>query len=86
MAKSKQKVSNKLVRSTLNDVSAPDYNNTFIPLATSTDNFVVNTVNAIVTDNIEDQVYLGRSTIRKYVLKIGSDKVRCDICQVLKYL
>ena len=86
MAKSKHKVSKKPVHSSSKDVSTSDYNNALTPLVSSTGNSVVNTANMIVTDNIEDQVYPGRSAVWKYASKIGSNKARCDICQVRKYL
>ena len=86
MTKNKHKVSNKSVHSSTNDVSTPDYNNTLTSLATPTVNSVLDTANVIVSDNIEDEVYRGRSAVWKYASKIGPNKARCDICQVRKYL
>ena len=78
MAKSKHKVSNKPVHSSSNDVSTSDYNNALTPLVSSTGNSVVNTANMIVTDNIEDQVYPGRSAVgnmRQRLVQIKRDVI-----------
>ena len=86
MAKSKQKASNKSVRSSPNDVSTLDHNNTLPPSATTTDNSVVNTASVIVNDKIDDEVYTGKSGVWKYATKIGLDKAKCNICQIGKYV
>jgi hypothetical protein len=84
MVKVVQRKLNKSVRQVLNDITFLDD----ISTATTTISNInpTDSANVLVADDIENQDYIQQSSVWKFATKIGSEKARCNICQIGKHL